>query len=168
MMKRAGNPAGHDFGDNRVPGAGQRVRECLTERPELDNQISLIMTHRDRVGDPTGQWAGGREAAGDAGYPPSTAAAPLLRRTGRQGFPTPAQGPLPVRPDDRNGGFPHGSRLGLSDSVPRGSRCRGIATPRAPGRKPQPVSMGEAVSMSHYQRDLVLSRWAITSETTLQ
>ncbi len=44
-MKRAGEPAGHDFGDNRVPGAGQRVRECLTERPELDNQISLTRNH---------------------------------------------------------------------------------------------------------------------------
>ncbi len=62
-MKRAGKPAGHDFGDNRVPGAGQRVRECLTERPELDNQGALIMTHRHRAGDPPGR----REAAGDAG-----------------------------------------------------------------------------------------------------
>ncbi len=41
-MKRAGEPAGHDFGDNRVPGAGQRVRECLTERPELDNLVSVL------------------------------------------------------------------------------------------------------------------------------
>ncbi len=57
-MKRAGEPAGHDFGDNRVPGAGQRVRECLTERPELDNQGTLIMTHRDRAGDPLGHRAG--------------------------------------------------------------------------------------------------------------
>ena len=47
MMERDGKPAGHDFGDNRVPGDGQRVRECLTERPELDNQPSLILTHRD-------------------------------------------------------------------------------------------------------------------------
>ena len=38
MMKRAGKPAGHDFGDNRVPGDGQKARECLTERPELDNE----------------------------------------------------------------------------------------------------------------------------------
>ncbi len=50
------------------------------------------MTHRDRAGDPSGQWAGRKEAAGPAGY--------------RQGFPTPARfRPLPVRPRDRNGGF---------------------------------------------------------------
>ncbi len=30
-----------------------------------------------------------------------------------------------------------------------------IAAPRAPGRKPQPGSMGEAVFMGHYQRSLV-------------
>ncbi len=46
-MKRAGNPAGHDFADNRVPGAGQRVRECVTERPELDNHPALIKTHKE-------------------------------------------------------------------------------------------------------------------------
>ncbi len=51
------------------------------------------MTHRDRAGDPSGQGAGRREAAGDAGH--------------RQGFPTPAEiRPLPVRLRDRNGGFP--------------------------------------------------------------
>jgi len=46
------------------------------------------MTHRDRAGDPSGQRAGSGEAAGDAGHPPSAAAAPLLRRTDRQGLPT--------------------------------------------------------------------------------
>ncbi len=48
------------------------------------------MTHRDRVGDATGQWAGKREAAGDAGH--------------RQGFPTPSQSPAagsPARPERR-------------------------------------------------------------------
>ncbi len=61
------------------------------------------MTHRDRAGDAPGR----RGAAGDAGHPPSAAAAPLLRRTGRQGFPTPAPiRPLAVRLRDRNGGFP--------------------------------------------------------------
>ncbi len=51
------------------------------------------MTHRDRAGDPSGHWAGRREAAGPAGH--------------RQGFPTPAPiRPLPVRLPDRNGGFP--------------------------------------------------------------
>ncbi len=51
------------------------------------------MTHRDRAGDPSGR----RKAAGDAGHPPSAAAAPLLRRTGRQGFPT-SSGGSPGRP----------------------------------------------------------------------
>ncbi len=68
------------------------------------------MTHRDRAGDASGQWAGSREAAGDAGH--------------RQGFPTPPPiRPLPVRLPDRNGGFP---RLSdgpwLSDGA-RGFRC---------------------------------------------
>ncbi len=45
IMELAGPTAGHDFGNNRVRGAGHRVRECLTERPELDNQPSSILTH---------------------------------------------------------------------------------------------------------------------------
>ncbi len=63
------------------------------------------MTHRDRLGDPPGR----RGAAGDVGH--------------RQGLPTPQGRPLPVRPRDRNGGFPR-----LSGSVPHGSRCP--ASPR--------------------------------------
>ncbi len=82
------------------------------------------MTHRDRAGDPPGR----RGAAGDAGH--------------RQGFPTPPA----VRPRGRGGGFPR-----LSDGVARGSRCRGVAAPRALGRKPW-----EAVSVGHNQRSLVL------------
>ncbi len=63
------------------------------------------MTHRDRAGDPSGQRAGSREAAGDAEH--------------RQGFPTPPPiRLLPVRLPDRNGGFPR-----LSDGVPHGLRC---------------------------------------------
>ena len=64
------------------------------------------MTHRDRAGDPPGR----RKAAGDAGH--------------RRGFPTPPPiRPLPVRPRDRNGGFPR-----LSDGVPLGLRC--LTSPR--------------------------------------
>ncbi len=95
------------------------------------------MTHRDRAGDPPGR----REAAGDAGHPPSAAAAPLLRRTGRQGFPTPSGG-SPARPERR---LP--KAFGLRRAWLAMSR---IATPRAPGRKPW-----ETVSMGHYQRSLV-------------
>ncbi len=48
------------------------------------------MTHRDRAGDASGQGAGRREAAGDAGH--------------RQGFPTPPWAPAagsPARPERR-------------------------------------------------------------------
>ncbi len=77
------------------------------------------MTHRDRAGDPSGQWAGRREAAGPAGH--------------RQGFPTPPSNrPLPVRLHDRNGGFPRAFGQGadgpwLSDGA-HGLRCP--ASPR--------------------------------------
>ena len=49
MMKRTGQTAGEDFGDNRVPGKGQKARKSLTTVPELDNQPAVIKTHRDRV-----------------------------------------------------------------------------------------------------------------------
>ncbi len=90
------------------------------------------MTHRDRAGDRTGQRAGSREAAGDAGH--------------RRGFPTPAGG-SPARPERRLPtafGRPMALRRGAWLPMSR------IAAPRAPGRKPW-----EAVSMCHYQRDLV-------------
>ncbi len=58
------------------------------------------MTHRDRAGEPSGQRAGRREAAGDAGH--------------RQGFPTPS------------GGFPRAFGQG-ADGVPHGLRC--LASP---------------------------------------
>jgi len=45
MMKRTGSTAGDDFGDNRVPGEGQKVRKSLTKETELDNQAALTETH---------------------------------------------------------------------------------------------------------------------------
>ncbi len=63
MMKRAGGHAGEDFGDNRVPGKGQKgFRKSLTTVPELDNQPAVIKTHRDRVR----LFPGRKEAASDA------------------------------------------------------------------------------------------------------
>ncbi len=62
------------------------------------------MTHRDRAGNPSGQWAGRREAAGDAGH--------------RQGFPTPSGG-SPARPERR---LPKAFGQG-ADGVPHGFRC---------------------------------------------
>ncbi len=71
------------------------------------------MIHRDRAAVPPGQGAGRRKAAGDpgfaggvaggfaetsAGQPPSATATPLLRRTGRQGLPTPADTPTAASP----------------------------------------------------------------------
>ncbi len=57
------------------------------------------MTHRDRAGDPSGQRAGRREAAGPAGH--------------RQGFPTPSGG-SPARPEAASQGFrtAHGFETG--------------------------------------------------------
>ncbi len=72
----------------------------------------------------------------------------------------PPSRPLPVRPRDRNGGFPNALRLGLSDGPmlmdgARGSRCP--ASPRhAPlAENPNLEAWGEAVSMGHYRRSLV-------------
>ena len=73
------------------------------------------MTHRDGAGDPTGQRAGSRKAAGDAGH--------------RQGFPTPPPSrPLPVRPRDRNGDFPRLSDGPILVDGAQGLRC--LASPR--------------------------------------
>ncbi len=68
------------------------------------------MTHRDRVGDPSGQRAGKREAAGDVGH--------------RQGFPTPSHSPAagsPTRPEAASQGFrpAHGFQMGrVASDVP--------------------------------------------------
>ena len=83
-------------------------------------QRSLLLTHRDRVGDPPGR----RGAAGDAGH--------------RQGFPTPPA----VRPRDRRRLPPCFQTGAFGRRCPRLAMPR-IATPRAPCRKPW-----EAVSMS--------------------
>ncbi len=96
------------------------------------------MTHRERAGDPSGQRAGRREAAGPAGH--------------RQGFPTPApirpHAGSPARPERR---FPRA--FGRPDACGRRAwlAMSRIATPRAPARK-----TWESVSMGHYQRSLVL------------
>ncbi len=100
------------------------------------------MTHRDRAGDPSGQRAGRREAAGDAGH--------------RQGFPTPsANSPAagsPARPERRLPQILWTGAFGLPIALRWGARLpmSRIATPRAPGRKPS-----ETVYMGHYQRSLV-------------
>ncbi len=45
-MKRPGQTAGEDFGDNRVPGEGQNNGSwSLTAETELDNQRVLTETH---------------------------------------------------------------------------------------------------------------------------
>ncbi len=86
-------------------------------------QGALIMAHRDRVGGSSGR----RKGAGDAAHPPSAAAAPRLRRTGRQNFPTPSDGPH-TRPQRRlTKAF---GRCRARFAMPR------IATAHAPGRKP--------------------------------
>ena len=73
------------------------------------------MTRRDRAGDSSGQRAGRRKAAGDAGH--------------RQGFPTPPPiCPLPVRRPDRNGGFPRLSGCPMLLDGAHGFRC--LASPR--------------------------------------
>ncbi len=63
----------------------------------------------------------------------------------RQGLPTPPpDAPCRVA-RAAGGGFPKSCGPGLSGRVAQGSRCRGIAAPPAPGRKPQPGSMGKPV-----------------------
>ena len=81
------------------------------------------MTHGDRAGDPSGHRAGhragSREAAGDAGH--------------RQGFATlPPIRPLPVRPRDRNGGFPKSCGPGLLDGVILVDGAQGLRCPASP------------------------------------
>ena len=71
---------GDEKRQNDVSGTQRPIRQ--DRNPPTDTgprrdlyQGALIMTHRDRAGDPSGHRAGRREAAGDAGH--------------RQGFPTP-------------------------------------------------------------------------------
>ncbi len=59
------------------------------------------MTHRDRAGDPSGQRAGRRQAAGPAGH--------------RHGFPTPSGG-SPARPEAVSQGFR--TALRMASDVP--------------------------------------------------
>ncbi len=90
------------------------------------------MTHRDRAGDASGQGAGRREAAGDAGH--------------RLGLRTPSGG-SPARPERR---LPKAFGRRITWRWGTWLPMSRIAAPRAPGRKPW-----EAVSMGHYQRSLV-------------
>ncbi len=88
------------------------------------------MTHRDREGDATGQWAGRRGAAGDAGH--------------RQGFPTPPPAPTagsPARPERR-----------LPKAFgPRGGRRRPwLAMSRIARGFPPARRIARAISMGHY------------------
>jgi hypothetical protein len=87
----------------------------------LSYQRSLLLTHKDRAGDPPGR----RGAAGDVGH--------------RKGFPTHSGG-SPARPERRLPETFGLRRLRLA--VTR------TATPRAPGRKPWAKKLGEAVSTS--------------------
>ena len=76
------------------------------------------------------------------------------------------------RPSDRNGGLPQSCGRGFSGRAmlvdgARGSRCPAPprhATPSAPNRKPLAKILGEAVSMSHYQRSLVYDHWSLISD----
>ena len=85
-----------------VPRAGLAMSSWSRARDRINlYQGALMMTHRDRAGDPAGHRAGSREAAGDAGH--------------RQGLPTPPPNrPPAVRLPDRNGGFPKSCGPGLS------------------------------------------------------
>ena len=70
------------------------------------------------------------------GHPPSAAAAPLLRRTGRQAFPTPrgdGKSDPKGRNRDRNGGLPR-----LADGVAHASRC-----PASPRRTLKAENLGK-------------------------
>ncbi len=87
------------------------------------------MTHRDRAGDPSGQRAGRREAAGDAGH--------------RQGFPTPAHSPAggsPARPERR---LPKAFGQG-ADGVPHGFETGHVATdvPHRHATRSRPKALG--------------------------
>ncbi len=75
------------------------------------------MAHRDRAGDASGQRAGRREAAGDAGY--------------RQGFPTPSGG-SPARPERR-----------LPEAFGRPNGAHGLRCPASPRHALLAESLGK-------------------------
>ncbi len=97
------------------------------------------MTHRDRAGDPSGQRAGRREAAGPAGH--------------RHGFPTAAG-------DSPTAGSP--ARPGRRFPKAFGRRPAWLAMPRIargfPPTRPLARRIACPISMSHYQRSLVSDR----------
>ena len=95
------------------------------------------MTPRDRAGDATGQGAGRRGAAGDAGH--------------RQGFPTPSGAHCRFA-RATGGGFPNALRLGLSGGVARGLRCP--ASPRH-------ALLAETTNLEAWGKP---SQWVITKD----
>ncbi len=100
--------------------------------------------------------AGGEPQAMRGIHPPRRKA-PLPRRTGRQGLPTPANPPTagsPARPGWR---LPQVLWAEAFGRCPARLAMPRIAAPCAPCRKPQPGSMGETVSMSRYPGPLVSS-----------
>ncbi len=142
-----------DFPDDSSRPTKTLARLCYDRKPDPTTrfgvvyQVSLIETHRDRAGDPPGRRAGRRaghragrrEVAGPAGHPPTATAAPLLRRTGRQGFPTPA----PIRPTAGSPARPEAVSQGF------GPGARGVAMPRIASCAPRLKAMGRPKAPVH-------------------
>ncbi len=63
---------------------------------------------------------------------------PRVPRDIVKAFRRPQIRPLPVRPRDRNGGFPESCGLGLSDSVAHGYRCPALASAKPPAEPGSP------------------------------
>ncbi len=99
------------------------------------------MTHRDRSGDPSGQGAGRREAAGDAGH-----------RKPRAPSQTHGQPESLGKPPSRSRGRTGSGRIGCGrrKALTMSRRIRGF-----PPTRPMARRIARTISMGHYQRDLV-------------